>query len=416
MEGARTRPSGTNPFGVDGPASGGWAGREKKRLGWQHGVALGIALGLVLSLAAVHLLRDYGRPRATLGKLHGALAAGAIDLLLEDENLGMSGRVEGEIRSRGQEAYDAVLAIYHRQRSLGEAEFETRRQRQSDIHRKAADAGESRFRALPEQERWNIWVGQRKIEWVFVQARAQVSHRYSSILPATHVFLEDAKAMGDWKLQLGREKLRTADQVLLDQALADPNLLSDPYYAEVKEKAERHGDTQASRALDKLQREIVAVETAAIPRPNASGAYDRERAKAAELGQASLTDEERAFLQANRDMLAATDREPHYLQLGWDRLTEDERQTLGSKPLAEFEAERDEYIDREGRSLYVAFLRSTFSRCTYGVKEQRFIGVARRSLLRNDVARLELEWSTDDCAAYAGDTMTLRFEEGRWRL
>lgn len=364
---------------------------------------LAIAVGAALALVVVHVVRPYGVPAKTLKILYQTLAAGDVAALRAEEPLAFKARADAEVLARGEELFQKHIAVYLKQKSLGQDELNKRLYRRVEINNKASQAGAEIFRNLSEDERWQVWVQKRKIDWLYEKAKPRLRKGQQEVLPETASFLEDEKVKDELLVKIGKTRMNESDAKLIDQVLADTNLLSDSYYSDALDKCKKIGQGVLRNALDDLYQYMAMIERRSRPRPDEDGAEEREYKRSSELGYDSLSADEKQFLSDNKQAFEASDQEPWHWTLGWPLLAEEDRALLGPKPYAEFVAEHDVFVEREGVRLYTNFLQGTFGACSYSIDDTSFHGLVQRSLLRSDKALVTVYWTTKECADYLGE-------------
>ncbi|MDI7269068.1 MAG: hypothetical protein QME96_13850, partial [Myxococcota bacterium] len=343
--------------------------------------------------------------------------------LAGEEPLHFANHVTREITVRGEAEYQRILAIYHKQRSAGAAEYQQRRERFAQIQTQAAAAGQRAFANMPEYERWRIWVGSTKREWLFNKARADLRERDREYFPDLGV-IDDPARRGAWILQIGCKGVGPDAEAILAQVTSGVIQSSDPMAQRILDRCRSIGSGAVSQAERALFRRMNQRDPG-TQRPSefdAPGAQSRERTKAAELGRSSLSAADTAFLEENAELVNASDPEPYYWTLGWNLLSDRERRELGSKAYSAFVSEHHGFVDREGRRLYREFLVETFHGCEYKVDEVKLRGPFSRGMLRTWQARVKLKWIESPeprpatCEGYLGRKFTLRYERGKWHM
>lgn len=135
--------------------------------------------------------------------------------------------------------------------------------------------------------------------------------------------------------------------------------------------------------------------------------YARRKTRYFEIMAAGAGGGDVAFLEQNARIVEASDPEPYYWTLGWDLLSEKQQRELGAKTYDQFVAEREQFVPREGRRLYAAFLAETFSGCDFKIERTTYHGQFARGLLRTWWAEVKLDWAESS----EGDVVRFHGEE-----
>lgn len=380
------------------------------------------AIATAIALSVIPYFLPFGRPASFLKAMTPALAKGDLRALSAEPRLGLKDRLDNEVRARGTNEYQRILAIHDRVQALGSAEFDKRLAAYRSALQEAARLGQQAFDALPEASRWRIWTdGIEKEVWLYANARDEVREKYKEVLPDDGAFLEDDTARRELEFAECKGAASPEQLSLIEKVIDKPTLLEeDPFYADMLKGCLDAARKRIDRAETKVRSAIGKLERRSTPRPEVTGALEREQAKAGELGKGALSPERRQVLDAyaSYENMGASTKARTQRTLGEEQLTSKEMADLDTHghDRAAFEASRDQFIDTQGRALETAFLRDTFSACHGDVGDVTPYGLAKRSLLRSLAAVVEVKWSSDACRQWAGGVFNPTYDKGRWVL
>ncbi len=380
------------------------------------------AIGVAMGLSVVPYFVQFGRPASFLDSMIPGLASGDLRALADELRLGLKDRLDNEVRARGTDEYLRVIAIHDRVQALGSAEFDKRLEAYRGALREAGKLGQKAFDLLPEATRWRIWTdGTDKDVWLYANARDEVRAKYKEVLPDDGAFLDDDTARRELVFAECKGSASPEQLTLIEKVIEKPALLDDdPFYADMLKGCLDGARKRIERAEGKVRSEISKLERHSTPRPEVTGALDREQAKAADLGKDALSPQQRTVLDAYApyENMGFATRIATQRELGEQLVTREERADLDTygHDRAVFEAAQDEFIETQGRRLESAFLRDTFSACRGEVGKVQPYGLAKRSLLRSQGAAVEVKWTSDACTQWAGRAFNPTYDKGRWVL
>ena len=329
--------------------------------------SIGVVLALAGTAALVAALRiPCQSPTAVLRQLSTALETGDLQTLLEQACLGAADATAHDIEQRGRTLYDEHIALYTRQQSLGEQQIEQTLVRLRTIEQRLENEGRDAFDDLDNADKWRVWVGLPKEQWLFNVGRAALDAADQAIVTSERT-LNDATSRSAAERTVGcneegEEAVATLAQVQL--GLADP---SDRETARVLARCDRAGTAtlrRIERAIDRTARSA----NSGRRRPSAEwapAAFANEAAEAARLGRAALGASDVSFYDTHLPWrtLQPVARRALAFELGWPQLSAAERAQLGSVSYDAFVAARGEFINREGLRLAAEALRASFGDC-----------------------------------------------------
>lgn len=389
--------------------------RSRRWLLWMGGV------GMVCSLAlfAFDTIRARGEPTGPATELVGCLRDASVSRLLSDETLGFQSQAQAAVDRLGSEEWGRLMALHAQAQQAGDAALQERLASCESQKAQIAEAGRAEFSALSEAEKWSIWVGADKSDWLYTTALSTLAEEDRVRLPASFTFLTDDAAKDDLAVAMGGELLDEASQALLAQVKAKPALASDSFYAGVVDAARSKG----RRAFGRIEKQLLAAmddaERSCTPRPPGSGPLDKEQAHRRSLGLASLDAGAKAEL-AECETLQGPDAETAQREFaqkdGLSSLSDEQQSELQQHPESELVASRARFVATQGERLYAEALQGAFDGCTCTPELDRRHGLARRSLLRSQVAQVRIRCSERACGKHLPDTIDVYFHEGDWVL
>jgi hypothetical protein len=273
-------------------------------------------------------------------------------------------------------------------------------------------AGTAAFVALPEADRWLLWTGEPRLSWLYKRARGNLNSGDIAVLPEDPAALDNKEARAQLAVGLGAAKLSADDKKLFDQVVADRKLMNDPGYAAVVATAQSTGESILSAAEARLRSNVTNEAAAATTRPDHPGAVDRENAKIAELGRATLTAGDLAFLKE----ADGTGDDAVRRRFGRERLSASERLELGTTTFESFSRDGT-FVEREGRVLFEAFLTEWATKCQPTIALYKRVGQSGRSVLRTSKATFKVHFPDSDmCAGVLPYFLSASFVDGSWKV
>ena len=327
----------------------------------------------------------HSSPENTVEVLVVALASADVGRLLDDETLGFAPRAQHEIQLRGERAFEHRRDLLARCRSLGEEEHLKLVARRDRLNTLAEENGRGAFRQLSDDEKFRVWVGKSRDEWLFETAAISTEHRARIKSPAV---LSDRTAYDARVRELGLAALSDSERTIATRADSDPALAQDPYVRPVVQRR----DAEGRRVLEEALRAFRAAAGRVSPLPPSTAEHrSRQTERERELGSTSLGKEDLAFLESSQP---ATDEElsARVRELGLARLPETDRALVAGWTIERLQAERKAFVLSEGRNQFVAFLREQLRTCQPHVAGVTYEGWAPGAIVRSWHARVRVDW------------------------
>jgi hypothetical protein len=376
-------------------------------------ITLAICILCAVVLGIIHALGQYNTAEITLERLVATLAEGDVDTLMEDPELGFGEKARKDVRQRGLEEYNKIMAAFQSCTTVGLERY--RSLRQTVVLR-----GEEAFKKLPNDEQREIRQRSRD-EWILGKGLEELGPEAAGGIEEVSVFLDDDEA-AEHVLRLGHGRLSEENEEAL------------PPLQEIRSWAAR-----PAKALSRHQKE-----TLARVREAGGDALDDIRDKVEEAGArlfrslsgrerraintmsrdmwileegvSQLDEEERMLVSSPEMFLEDADEEQQAREMCMLLLPPAKKALIEGRDYEDFTAKREDYIKSTGRERYVHFLEVLFSGCEYDIVETDLAGHDPFDLMRISRATFTLKWKgCPGAASYLGETLTFRFDGRSWR-
>ena len=369
--------------------------------------ALAALFGLIgFLLAVASFLVEHSHPRSAVRHWHATLQRGDIATLRADKRLGARNWTDSLVNDLGTADYLRVLEIYERASTLGREDF-------NRMQQAARNNGQAAFEAL-SREQQRFVTTRSHVEWVFKNGAARVTDDdvlgswEALLVPATPAMLQT----------LGTLALSPDEQALLaNRATTDPAVVADSMLAELAARRDREGQRifaaigdRVYREGDRQFRDLPGSERYAIDGKSRADFYLQQ-------GFARMTESDRTRL-GNAEALL-DDSGSVAGRLGLERLELWERAEIEGTTRADFEANRDEFVESNGVRLARALLIRNFGASKYVTETVRIRGRGTRDLIRRKSASVTLAWpaiGADQDALPVELTMDWSADNRDWRI
>jgi hypothetical protein len=344
----------------------------------------GIPFGLAAVLVVVQLVRPYGRPTNTVGRMLTALATGDAERLRSEERLGFRDRAEREIKARGEAEHRRILAIFDKEAQLGDREYRR-------IRRVVAQLGEKEFRRLSRDDQRTVREYSRR-QFVADKGWAALADDDRKLLGGPEVLGDRAKLRAR-AITVGLATLPEETQALAEGVdLTAPETAKDRKLAKIVAQAERAGYAELEDALQSAE-SAARLELAKLSRAERerveNGSYVRWLIEAG-LKAADEKTRSKATLAELVD-----DDSPEAWALrrrfGQKDLDAESRKQIEGVDYQQFIDGKKAFVEQAGIRLWGEHLREIFAAGCCTITKVRFLGESGRSLRRNATATVALE-------------------------
>jgi hypothetical protein len=385
---------------------------------------------IAVVLLVVHFVRPFGRPSNTVDKTLAALAAGDAAKLMSEERLGFKQRAEMEIKRRGEAEYNRILAIFDKEAQLGDREYRR-------IRRIVSQIGEKEFRRLPRDDQRTVKEYSRR-QFVAEKGWAQLVE-------------DERKQIGSQETLGDRTKLRAraiaVGLPLLSEeqrGAAEGVDLTTPESAKDK-KLNKLANAAEKAGMEEIQPALQSAEAAAQIEYSRLNRRERDKVDVGsymrwilEAGLKGADDKVKA--KANLTQLIDDDAPDAWAlrrSFGFKDLDPESRKTLEGRDYDKFVDGKRAFVEAAGAKLWGEKLREIFNDGCCKTATVRYLGNSGRSLRRNSLATVALEFGTppppkpkakgdktpaeeDDgihpAKKYLGSTAMLEYRWGSWAL
>ncbi len=365
------------------------------------------AVGLLLASVAL-LVPHYG-VRSTVRRLHELLVAGDLPTLRSQQALGAKRWANAVVSEAGQQEYNRVLAIYQRAEELGGTEYER-------LRVALLNGGQSAYNNLGYDDR-RVVDRRSHDEWVWPQGYSLVPEAATA---GTLAEILQTPLDPDVVEGLGAAALSEAQRTLIaDRADTDPTVQADP--ALVRIAATR--TTRGTAALRRLRDRMATAGERAFRRLS-YGSREEINGRSHALflmqqGMASLSAQDRSrvgdagvFDDPARSVALRE-------RLGLEQLPLDERRQIAGHSRADFIAQREVFVEREGLRLGRELVARRYRESRYEIHDVRVSGHGSRDLVRRDHAHARLRWTrTGEGTLQTLRSVVMRWDgdDGRWEV
>ncbi len=375
---------------------------------WTVYITLGVSLVCAGVLAAVHLMSNYTTAQTTLDRLFSTLGKGDVDTLLSDPELGFEERAQKDIRQRGLEEYNKIMAAFSTCATAGQERY--RALKQTVLLR-----GDEAFKKLSADEQKKIRQKSRD-QWIVEAGLGALGKEACG-------GIEDPAVLGD---------PLAAEPLLVPMGLARLEKAGEKGLPSATEMAAWNKPTKQQKEI--LERVRAAGEAAiadvsenvlATGNKLFKGLPARERKQIAglshqmwviEKGMELLDEEDRLLVTGPEMFLDDADEEKESRILCLAIMPPAKKALIEGRDYEDFAAKREDYIGSTGKERYQHFLEVLFAGCDYEVVETTLSGNDPYDLLRISRATYVLRYrGCPGAAEYLGDTFVFEFDGRSWR-
>jgi hypothetical protein len=381
---------------------------------WTVYITLGVSVTCVVTLAIVHMLGQYNTAQTTLDRLITALSRGDVDTLISDRELGFSERASNDLRQRGLEEYNKIMAAFSTCSTAG-------LERYRSLRTTVLLRGEEAFKKLPADKQREIRQ-QSRDTWELEAGLKALGAEGCGGIDDPAVFTDPVEAE-PYLLTLGLKRMAESKESEEQDDLPALDELKSWNKKPTKQQRDVIARVRASgeEALAQIEKDV---RTTGGKLFKGLPARERKEINAhsrnlwiIEKGIELLDDEEKVLISGPDMFLDDADEDEQARLLCMEILPPAKKALLEGRDYADFTAKREDYIRSTGRERYEHFLKVLFASCKHEVVQTTLSGNDPFDLMRISRATYILQWK--DCqgaAGYLGETLTFQFDGRSWNL